>query len=143
MKYLRYIYLKYNTFILYAIYGIPPTVIGFLLYLTLTEYTSIPASLANGIAWIIGIIISFFLYHKFVFKMKHDSKKRILNEFIKFCYLRIMSGIFETLFIFVFVDVLHFHRILSKITGSLLAALINYFVSKFFIFTNKKKDKDS
>ncbi len=141
MSFLKNIYIKYNTFILYAIYGVPPTIISFGLYLILTNCFGLFAFVSNAIAWLFGVIVSFFLYRKFVFKVKKKSLKDIFIEFIKFCSLRIFSGFSETGFIFIFVDVFNFNGLLFKVIASFLAAMLNYFVSKIFIFTNKKHNK--
>lgn len=139
MNFIKSIYKKYNTFILYAIYGIPPTVFSFSLYLFLTFIIGIPASVSNSIAWFIGVIISFYLYRKFVFKVINKEKKQILLDFLKFISLRLFSGITETCIILLFVDIIGFNGFLFKIIASLTSALLNYFVSKIFIFRNKKK----
>lgn len=143
MGFLKNIYVKYNTFILYAIYGIPPTFISFGVYWFLTGYMGISAFLSNGISWILGVIISFFLYRRYVFKIEIENMKQMAIEFAQFCSLRVFSGLSETGFIYVFVDKFRFNSLLFKVIASFLAALLNYFVSKILIFAKKKHKQEA
>lgn len=139
MKLLKDIYVKYNTFILYAIYGIPPTIITFVIYSFLTYYMNFLAFISNGIAFFVGVFIGFFLYRTFVFKVKNNSKNRIVIQFLKYLSLRITSGFLETIIILITVDILGFNFLIFKVLASLSGALLNYFISKIFIFTRKTK----
>lgn len=128
---------KYKTFIFYAIYGIPPTIISFGGYFLFMDWFQMKAFLASGIAWCIALIISFLLYRKFVFHSNTSGFREISLEFLKFTGIRITSGLMETGFVWLFVDFLGLHKTFFKIAASVLSALLNYTVSKLFIFKQK------
>lgn len=132
-------YREHRMFILYAVNGIPPTIVGFLGYLLFTYWLGTPAFVANGIAWVIGVVMSFFLYRKFVFHSTITGIKGIFLEGVQFTMLRVISGLFETGLVFVFVDMLHWHKLIFKVVASFCAAMLNYFVSKIVIFRKKKQ----
>lgn len=138
MNQVKRLFLKYKTFLLYALYGIPPTIVSFGGYLFLTDFFYMKAFLASGISWIIALVVSFFLYRRFVFRSTAHHISEIFGEFIKFTGMRILSGLMETGFVWLFVDFLGFHKLLFKIAASFLAALLNYTVSRLFIFRHKK-----
>ena len=136
-------YLKrYQTFILYALFGIPPTLVSFGGYALLINLFSIKAFLASGISWTAALIVSFFLYRRFVFQSywQNTGLRKILVEFFKFTALRICSGAMETGFVWFFVDFWGFHQYLFKVIASFLAALFNFCISKLFVF---KAQRDS
>lgn len=134
---LRFYLENYRTFLLYALYGIPSTVVSFGGYFLLMDWLGMEAFLSNAIAWVGGLLISFFLYRRFVFHTQGRGFLVMAREFLKFTGLRIFSGLFETGFVWLFVDMLHWQRTVFKIVASLLAALLNYFVSKFFVFAHR------
>lgn len=127
-------YQRYKTFILYACYGIPPTIISFGGYFLLIELICFPAYLASAISWSIALMISFILYRKFVFHSVATTIKEICYEFVRFTSIRITSGLMETGLVWLFIDVMHLHRGIFKVLASFLSALFNYIISKWFVF---------
>lgn len=127
---------RYQTFILYALFGIPPTFVSFGGYALLIHFFSIKAFIASGISWIAALIVSFFLYRRFVFQSHRQNTgvRKIFIEFFKFTALRICSGTMETGFVWFFVDFLGFNQYLFKVIASFLAALFNFCISKIFVF---------
>lgn len=138
MKKIQYLFLKYQTFIYYALFGIPSTIISFGGYLLLIDFFHIKAFAASGISWIVALMISFFLYRRFVFHSTAHRISKIAEEFIKFTAMRILSGFMETGFVWLFVDFFKLNPLLFKVAASFLAALLNYTVSRLYIFHHKK-----
>lgn len=139
-KYFQYLK-RYETFILYAIFGIPPTLVSFGGYVLLIDLFPVKAFIASGISWIIALVLSFFLYRRFVFQSHRQNKgiRMIAIEFLKFTALRICSGVMETGFVWLFVDFWGFQQYLFKIIASFLAALFNFCISKIFVFKAQRK----
>lgn len=102
------------------------------------DWLGMDAFLSNAVAWTAGLVISFFLYRRYVFFTHGRGLQTLVREFLKFTGIRIFSGLFETGFVWLFVDTLHWQRAIFKIIASFLAALLNYFVSKFFVFAKSR-----
>lgn len=136
------LYQKYQTFILYALYGVPPTIVNFGGYLLMINLFGFSAAVSTAIAWCVAVVISFSLYRRFVFWREHKNRmggKGLALAFFKFVSLRIVSGLMETGFVWLFVDLMGLHKLLFKVLASFAAALINYTVCRLFIFTGKNK----
>lgn len=132
------LFVKYKTFILYACFGIPSTILSFGVYSLFAYFLPFPAFVSNAFSWVVGVLVSFWLYRKFVFHSDKMTFKEIAVEFCEFVALRIVSGLLETGLVFLFVDTLHLHKFFFKVLASLTAALLNFAISKIFVFAKKK-----
>jgi len=103
----------------------------FLLYL-LTEKLKIWYLFSSVLAFIYAVILSFLLQKFWAFRDKKTSG--ILNQFLKFLLLAVSGIIFNTLFMYFFVEVLDVWYILSQIFSGIIIMVINFLFYKFFIF---------
>ena len=90
------------------------------------------------IAWVFAVTFAFLTNKPFVFKSHDWSGKTLWPELTKFVGCRVGSGVLETLIIWVTVDILYWNGLLMKLITSIFVIVINYFGSKFLIFTKKK-----
>lgn len=140
---LKRLYQKYESFILYALYGIPTTVINFGGYAFLMDVCGLDAAVSSFIAWIAAMLASFSLYRRYVFKRPPAPIGQKFQELVKFAGVRAGTGLFETGFVWLFVSYWGLHAYLFKILASGLSVLINYMVSKFCIFRHEKQVAES
>ena len=70
----------------------------------------------------------------FVFASKSWADRTVASELWKFVSSRIMSGVLETGILFLFVSVLRLPDGPVKIAAGVLVIILNYAVSKWFIF---------
>ena len=128
---------KYRDLIVYVILGVLTTVVNFLVYFPLHEVLAVPAATANAIAWAVSVIFAFLTNKPFAFRSYDWSPKVAFPEFVKFVACRIGSGVAETLFIKVTVEILLWHSGWMKIIISVLVVIANYISSKLFAFKKK------
>ena len=64
--------------------------------------------------------------------------KTVLPELSKFLGCRVGSGVLETLFLLVTVDLLHWEGNWMKLITSILVVILNYFGSKLLVFKKQK-----
>lgn len=123
--------------IVYVIFGVLTTAVNYVSYWLLRSKLGIPFLIANTIAWIISVLFAFVTNKLIVFESKSFKFKLLLFEFFSFVSARILSFLFEEGFLAV---TTHFHmnEYLSKAIAGIIVIIMNYFLSKFFIF--KKKD---
>lgn len=131
---LQNLYHRHESFILYALYGIPPSVLNFCGYSALIHFFYIDATISAVLAWIASLFLSFWLYRKFVFKTPPAPLSEMAVEFLKFSGVRAGTGLFEVLCVWVFVTMMNLNPYIFKILASLLSIVINYIVSKTRVF---------
>ena len=102
------------------------------------NWWGISSSVSNMIAWVAAVAFAFLTNKPFVFKSHDWSAKVVWPELTKFVGCRIGTGVLETLFLLVTVDILHWNGNWMKLIISILVVILNYFGSKILVFTKKK-----
>lgn len=140
--FLKKIYKKYESLILYALYGIPTTAISFGGYAVFMDLFQMDAAVASFLSWVAAMLVSFCLYRRYVFKSPDAPWSQKLRELVKFAGLRAGTGMFETGFVWLFVSFWGLQPYLFKILASLLSILVNYLLS-LLIFRGEKHPAES
>lgn len=118
---------------LYLIFGLLTTLVDFVSYLILTRL-SVNYMAANVIAWILAVVFAYITNKIFVFNSKSSEKQLLLNEFTGFISARLFSLAFSLVFIYTAVTLFHVNDVIAKIISSVFVVIINYVLSKFYIF---------
>ena len=134
LKKLQEIFEKYWKIIVYLFFGALTTLVNYLVYFPLYNIAGVSATVSNGIAWCFAVIVAFVTNKPFVFKSCNWSARVVVPEFFKFVGGRIGSGLLESGILFFTVDILCWNGNLLKVLTSILVVLLNYIVSKFFVF---------
>lgn len=90
---------------------------------------------ANGISLIIGRIIGYILNKYYVFHSTTNTVKDTVKEFLKFISARGVSGILDFVGIIVLVELFNIDTDYAKIICILIVIIINYYLSKKYIFS--------
>lgn len=138
MKTIKALFIKYYDIITYLFFGGLTTVVNYLVYLPCLHWLHLSAAVSNVIAWVVAVAFAFLTNKPFVFKSHDWSAKTLILELTKFVSCRIASGVMETLFILVTVDILHWNGTLMKLITSVLVIILNYIASKLLIFKKKQ-----
>ncbi len=125
---------KYWEIISYVFFGGLTTVVNWLVYFPLYNLLHMDSALSNVIAWAISVAFAYVTNKPFVFKSHDWSMKTVLPELGKFVSARLLSGGFETLCLFVFVNCLFFNGNIVKILVSIAVVILNYIASKLVVF---------
>ncbi len=136
MEKIKKLLLKYKEAILYLIFGGLTTAVNWVVYFPLTKLTPIHYQAANVISWIAAVVFAYFTNRIFVFESKNKNKTA---EFLKFTSGRVFSLLAEMALLFILIDGVHFHEDLSKIVGQVIVVILNYIISKVFVFKNDEK----
>lgn len=140
MKKIKELIKKYEEIIRYLIIGVLTTIVSLATYYILV-YTifnpNIPLELqiTNIISWIVSVTFAYFTNRKFVFKLK---EKKSLKEAIKFYISRVSTLLVDMLMMYVFVSILKCNDKLIKLIVQVVITILNYILSKFIVFKNKK-----
>jgi putative flippase GtrA len=101
----------------------------------LTEYFNIHYLISAGIAFILGLIVNYFLSVKWVFNSR-AVKNRML-EFLLFTLIGLVGLGLNELFLWVLTDILLIYYLLSKIITTVIVYLWNFFARKFILFSKQ------
>lgn len=137
---------KHREIIVYLAIGALTTLVNFLVYLPLIWLVKLPASASNAIAWVVVILFAYVTNKIFVFQSKRWSLKVVGPEFLKFVGCRVASGVFETLFIGLTIDLpglgdRQWYGLIMKVIASIGVVILNYVGSKLLVF-RKKESKE-
>jgi len=110
------------------------TASNYVFTIILADKLLLSGTVANVTAWILSTLISFVLFRYLYFDRTDNS---FINELIKFASARIFTLGVETVSVLVFVDLLHMDLKIVKAILIPVTAILNYFISKLFVFKNK------
>lgn len=135
---------KHREVIIYLLIGALTTLVNFVIYLPLLWWAKLPASASNAIAWPIVIIFAYVTNKVYVFRSKEWSFRVIGPEFLKFVGCRIASGVFETVFLALTIDLpaladIQWYGLVMKIVASIGVVILNYIGSKLLVFRKNKQ----
>lgn len=131
---------KYKEIILYVFFGALTTGVNYGVYYLLAHPFGWDVLPSNLIAWAAGVLFAFVTNKLYVFESKDLSFQVVAREFLTFTAARIFSGILDTIIMVVFVDVLGFNDLWIKILSNIVVIIVNYILSKLFIFRSGKSD---
>ena len=125
---------KYKQLCSYIFWGSCTTIVNYSIYFLFTDLLHIHHLISNVIAWVISVIFAFGVNKVFVFDSENWGANVAGREFLQFVSARLLSGAFETGMLFLFVDILLFPDSIIKIMASIVIVIMNYVISKLFIF---------
>lgn len=116
--------------VLYLIFGVLTTLINITSFYFLQKISD-NLIITNSIAWIISVLFAFITNKNIVFK----SNGNIIKEILMFFLARLLSLLFDNIFMLILTKTIG--DMLAKIITNIFVIIINYILSKIFIFTKK------
>ena len=127
----------------YLIFGVLTTIINIVVFwfaereLAFIMSEDAASLVGNVLAWVISVAFAFVTNKLFVFESKSMAFKVVMAELTGFVIARLLSLAFDEGFMFVAIVLLGMNSLLAKIISNVFVVIINYVLSKFFIFKNK------
>ena len=134
LKTLTDVFKKHRDVFVYLLLGVATTAVNFIVYYPLLNLLRLTATVSNLIAWSVAVIFAFFTNKPLAFKSTNWSAAVTVSEFLKFVGCRIASGILETAFLAITVDILLCNGNVMKLIISVFVVVANYIASKYFVF---------
>ena len=125
----------------YLIFGVLTTVVNYLVYYGLRHF-EINYMIANAAAWVAAVLFAYFTNKHFVFESHDYSPRVMLPEMGRFAAGRLITLLMEQAFLYVTVDLLGGDDRIMKLIISVAVVIVNYVLSKLFIFKNKMKKEE-
>ncbi|EGG91719.1 hypothetical protein HMPREF0491_01965 [Lachnospiraceae oral taxon 107 str. F0167] len=130
---------KYESVLLYLIFGVLTTFVNIVVYYILFNHVLLSNILSNGIAWVAAVIFAFITNKIWVFKSKTLEIEQVIKELSAFFSARLSTGLLDMAIMYVGVDLLKVNSIYSKIISGVVVVILNYIFSKLFIFRKNKE----
>ena len=129
---------KYRKHIItYLVFGIITTLVSWGSCWIMRKYIPmLNENIANIISIILAVIVAYVTNRKYVFS---STEKNIVKEFVAFCSGRAVTMIFETITFWLFATILGINEMLVKVGVSIIVVILNYIISKIFVFKNRKE----
>lgn len=129
-------YKKYKEIIHYLIVGVLTTIVSLASYYLFRLFIS-NYQVCTILSWITAVLFAYVTNKIFVFESKN---KNIIKEFSEFVGARIMTLLFEMLFMFVTVELIHINDRIAKLIVQVFITILNYVLSKLFVFKKRVTD---
>ena len=124
-------YYRHREVLLYLFFGVLTTAISWGSCYIFCYLLPIGELFANVISWVAAVLFAFFCNRTWVFAAKGQC---FWPEMGKFFASRLSTLAVEELIIFLFVTCLAFEAMAVKIIGNIIVLVLNYLLSKFFVF---------
>lgn len=98
---------------------------------------------SNVISWVCAVAFAFVTNKLFVFESKAKDSGTVLRELSSFVGGRLATLLVDTGLMFLLVSVLSVSTLVSKILVQFIIVLLNYFISKIFVFRNRTDKGES
>ena len=117
----------------YIIFGVLTTLVDYVAFYIFHYKAGWSEVVSNTIAWILAVAFAYITNKLFVFEAKTDNIKALLTEIISFSGARVATLILTDIFL-LFAKYIGMEAMIAKIIISVAVVIINYFLSKLFIF---------
>ncbi len=125
---------------IYLVVGGITTLVNLVVYAVLYNLLKIDVTISNIISVTISILFAYVANKIVVFKSKTHNVKETIIEMAKFCGARISTMIIEVGGVFFMYNILKIHPMVAKIATQIIVIIVNYFISKFFVFKGNKSN---
>lgn len=117
----------------YLFFGVLTTVVNFVVYFGMVK-ARVDYRISTAAAWLISVLFAFVVNKIFVFQSGNMQLVYVFKELFSFAACRALSGVMEMAFMIVMVSWMGVGEYISKLLVSIIVMIVNYVLSKFFIF---------
>lgn len=132
LRFVQPIYVKYNEQLLYVFFGGLTTVFSILVFAFFTKVVPCDELIANIISWILAVLFAFLTNRTWVFQAA--TGERFGKQMLSFYLGRVATLLIEEMIFLIFVKWLLWDAMFVKIVAQIIIIVLNYVISKLFIF---------
>ncbi|MBQ9861095.1 MAG: GtrA family protein [Clostridia bacterium] len=129
-------YKKHKQVLLYLFFGAVTTVVSIGVFSLLNVVLGVNEHIANLTSWVLAVLVAFLTNRTMVFEAETASAGEFFAQMIKFYAGRVATLLVEELIIFVFITTLKFDSFTVKLSAQIVILILNYVISKLFVFKN-------
>lgn len=127
---------RYKSFIIYVFWGGVATLLNigtFMFGLKIGWHYQT----SNVIAWLLAVFVTYFSNKFLVFDSPYRGIPQLLRELFSFLVVRLFALLLDIIIIWLGFKVLHYNELLVKVFDNTVVGIVNYVVSRWFIFDDK------
>lgn len=129
---------KHEELIWYVVVGICTMAISLISYFILANLVHIYYQTANILSWILAVAFAYVTNKKYVFKSPYTGFRATAKEWTSFVSSRLASLLAEILSMFFFVKICQIDDNIVKLMNQVIMIILNYVLSKFWVFRKEK-----
>ena len=126
----------------YVIVGLLTTAVNLVSFDIICNKWGVNHLIANVIAWVLAVTFAYITNNLIVFRSGIAETTKELQKIIKFFSARLVTLGLEEVGLLIFVTWLHFPNMIVKLVLGVLVIIVNYILSKLFIFKTTSKQVD-
>lgn len=132
---------KRRTFLNYCLYGFLASLLETGLYSFFYLYLSLSNVVSTLLSWVLTVVFAFFSNKCFVYKSKDWGIRLLCHEILSFFSCRLVSGLFNLVWMTIFVDYLKCNGVVMKVLSALIVGIFNFVMGKLVIFSRIRKNQ--
>ncbi len=140
MKLIMKLYKRYEEIVNYLIVGVLTTIVSWLAYAVCKLFFDVNNAFLMQVAvvirWVAGVTFGYFTNRRFVFKSKNPH---MLKEAVDFTTGRLITLFLDMFIMWLLPTVFHVNDWISTFVSAVVVTVMNYILSKFFVFRKKKE----
>ena len=151
MKKIKILFIKYKEIIMYLIFGVLTTFVSWgsyaifeILFGTIISNSIALSAVANVLSWIVAVLFAYITNKLWVFESKSFKAEVVVKELATFVGSRLATGVLEWVGVPLLMviglnqSIMGIEGMVAKIVISVLVVILNYILSKLFVFKDKK-----
>lgn len=127
-------YRAHKEILLYLFFGGLAVVLNLALFAVFEYVLGLNELVNNMICWVICVLVQFFTNRTWVFPTRSESAAAFWKQMAEFFGGRLFTLAVEEIILLVFIIWLGFDAMVVKTTAQVLVIVLNYLVSKFWVF---------
>lgn len=135
---LRALYARHGDKLRYLLIGGMTTLVGVGSFALFNRALGVHHLMANALSWVLAVAFAFCGNKWFVFRSR-ASGGVLLREAAGFALARLATLGFETVFLYLLIDLLGVDEMLTKILCSGIVIILNYVLSGLLVFRRKPR----
>ena len=140
LRLLEPFYKKHKAVLLYLFFGGLTTVISIFVFWLFRRPLGLNELVANVISWVIAVLFAFLTNRVWVFRSPTRTAGEFLCQMGSFYGGRVVTLLIEEALLAVFITWLGFPDMPVKIAAQVIVIVLNYFISKLFVFRKKEAE---
>lgn len=127
-------YKAHKQMLLYLFFGGLTFVVSIASYALFIRVLKADVLVANVFSWIFAVSFAYATNRTWVFESSATGSKAVMKEMGKFFSGRVATLLVEEAILLVFIKWLHFDSMAVKVVAQVVVILLNYVVSKLWVF---------
>ena len=136
---LKALYENFKDLVPYVCFGVLTTVVNYVSFWLFAHPLGCGTVVSTAVAWLLSVLFAYVTNRRWVFHSEAKGASEIGKEFAAFFSARLGTGLLDILIMYLCVDLLGWNDMVMKLASNVIVVILNYILSKFFIFKKKEK----